>query len=101
MMRKSCFEHHNIRAQLLRNVVGTEGVFACSMPVLIGQTKSMMDWFLTKLDASLVRSVFLIPQKGLTSWTPGFRARLAVRARNKWLALLRPITACSLRSCWT
>src|SRR5258707_3762173 len=49
MMRKSCFEHHNIRAQFLRNVVGTEGVFPCCMPVSVGQTKSMMDWFLTKL----------------------------------------------------
>lgn len=41
--------------------MSTEGVFPCFMLVAIGQTKSMMDWFLTKLGESSVRSVFPIP----------------------------------------
>src|SRR5689334_22726039 len=50
MMRKSCFEHHNIRARELRNVTGKEGAVRCSMLALTGRIRTMTPWCLMRKD---------------------------------------------------
>src|SRR6266480_3437175 len=48
----------------------------------------MRDWFLTKLGESSVRSVFPLPQKDLTSWMPGFRARLRGQDKEQMACMI-------------